>query len=126
MNETLALEREFVKDFNKYTKKELMKRFDLTNLKYDELRKKYKLNKSRKRILGKKINSFEQECNICVWWLTGDEVHQIARLYGCATDEIEAALKNVKAMAIAQREVLHYRGVQAIKRKLKDIERIYT
>ena len=120
---TFPFESEFVRDFNKYTVKELRKRFGLSEGQYNMLRRKHKLRKNKIRVLKKKINTFEQECNVCKWYLTGDEVFKIARIYECGTDEIEDALKNRMAFATAYNRLLLYSGKDAIKRTKREIER---
>lgn len=63
--------------------------------------------------------SDEAKYIMCLWWLSGDSIHEIAFIFACSDEEVKQALKNEEAMCRALYNRLG--GIYALKRSKGEI-----
>lgn len=95
----------FISDYPKLQKSELLYKYEITEWEYEKLKRKHKLDDS--------------QYIMCLWWLSGDSIHEIAFIFACTEYRVEKALKNEKMMLKALSKRL--KGIYALKRNKGDI-----
>lgn len=71
---------------------------------------------NRKRLVSV---SDEAKYIMCLWWLSGDSIHEIAFIFACSDEDVKQALKNEDTMYKALYNRL--RGIFALKRSKGEI-----
>lgn len=78
----------------------------------------YGLRNNPEKTKPKKLTN-ETDYIMCLWWLHGDNFHDIAFLFACSEEDVKNALKNKIAMALALKN--RKRGMFELKRSKEEI-----
>lgn len=78
----------------------------------------YGLRNNLEKSKPKKLTN-ETDYIMCLWWLHGDNFHDIAFLFACSEEDVKNALKNKRAMTLALKN--RKRGMFELKRTKEEI-----